>query len=142
MTLETFIEAQTKDGLPRSSFAYTPTDQPSDWKLPYLTSAGAPDPNHLPGAAAALSAGGFRGQRADIPASALPVVKAKLRQAYRRWGKSSEEMPESIREVGATTEHFIDQFVEGMESGDAMTTPDEVDAYIDNYDVWTVGEEQ
>lgn len=116
-------EAATKDGLPRSSFAYTPSDNPSDWKLPYLTASGAPDPAHLPGAAAALSSGGFRGKKADIPSSALPVVKAKLRQAYRRWGKG-EEMPDSIRESGALIERTWDEAVATVEAGFAEDTDD------------------
>lgn len=116
MTLERVMEAATKDGLPRSSFAYTPSDEPSTWKLPYLTSGGAPDPSHLPGAAAALSSGGFRGQQADIPASAIPVVKAKLRQAYKRWGR---DMPDSIREDGALLERYLEESV-GEPSDDGI----------------------
>ena len=86
----------SRDGLPRSSFAYAPSEDPSTWKLPYLTADGAPDPSHLPGAAAALSSGGFRGQKADIPAGMMAAVRAKIRQAYRRWGKP---VPESLAEA-------------------------------------------
>lgn len=100
-----------KDGLPRSAFAYTPSAEPASWKLPYLTPEGAPDPDHLPGAAAALSAGGFRGQQVDLPAAALPVIKAKLRQAYKRWGKTPDEMPESIREAEFFAEQAIDALI-------------------------------
>lgn len=94
---------QMKDGLPRKAYAYAPSADPSTWKLPYLTATGAPDPDHLPGAAAALSAGGFRGQQADIPDAAMGAVKAKLRQGYKKWGKSPDEYPDSIREADAVT---------------------------------------
>lgn len=114
MTLEFAEAAQMKDGLPRSAFAYSPTADPVTWKLPYLTSAGAPDPAHLPGAAAALSEGGFRGQTVDLPTSALPVVKAKLRQAYKRWGKTSDDMPGSIRENDTFAEATLDDVIEAL----------------------------
>lgn len=91
--------AATKDGLPRRAYAYAPTADPATWKLPFLTASGAPDPDRLPGAAAALSEGGFRGQKADIPADAIAMVKSKLRQAYRKWKGSDVEYPESIREA-------------------------------------------
>lgn len=91
-----------KDGLPRKAFAYAPTNDPADWKLPFLTKAGAPDPDHLPGAAAALSSGGFRGQKADIPASAVPAVKSKLKAAYRKWKGSDAELPDGLKEVSVT----------------------------------------
>lgn len=91
--------AAMKDGLPKKSYAYAPSDTPSDWKLPYLTAAGAPDPDHLPGAVAALTS--FRGQEADIPATALPMVKSKLRQAYRKWKGTDVKYPASIAEAGS-----------------------------------------
>lgn len=91
-------EAATKDGLPRRAFAYAPKAEPSTWKLPYLTSDGSPDPDLLPKAAAALSEGGFRGQKADIPTKSLPAVKSRLRSAYRRWKGKDVEYPPSIRE--------------------------------------------
>lgn len=91
-------DAILQEGLPRSSYAYAPTADPATWKLPYLTASGDPDPSHLPGAAAAVSAGGFRGQKADIPASAIPGVKRKLRAAYKKWKGASADMPDSIKE--------------------------------------------
>jgi hypothetical protein len=91
-------EAASKDGLPRKAFAYAPTADPSTWKLPIYTAAGAVDEALLPGAAAALSPGGFRGQQADIPPASLPMVKAKLRSAYRKWKGSAAEYPASITE--------------------------------------------
>lgn len=93
-----------KDGKPRKAFAYAPTNDPSTWKLPFLTASGAPDPDHLPGAAAAMSEGGFRGQKADIPADARAAVKSKLKAAYRRWKGSDVELPDGLKEVAVTFE--------------------------------------
>lgn len=92
-------EAVTKDGLPKSSYAYTPSDEPADWKLPFLDASGAPDPAHLPGAVASLSPGGFRGMKADIPAAATSAVKAKLRKAYRTWKGADAAYPDTISEA-------------------------------------------
>lgn len=94
-------EAASKDGLPRKAFAYAPDAEPSSWKLPIYTAAGAVDEDRLPGAAASLSPGGFRGEKADIPAADLPMVKAKLRSAYRKWKGSAAEYPASITEAMA-----------------------------------------
>jgi hypothetical protein len=93
--------ATSSDGLPRKAFAYAPEADPATWKLPIYTAAGAVDEDRLPGAAAALSPGGFRGQKADIPAAAIPMVKAKLRSAYRKWKGSAAEYPASITEAMA-----------------------------------------
>lgn len=98
-------EVTVQEALPRSSYAYAPTSDSSTWKLPYLTASGSPDPSHLPGAAAALSAGGFRGQRVDIPASAIPGVKRKLRAAYKKWKGASADMPDSIKEATVVLDH-------------------------------------
>jgi hypothetical protein len=114
MTLEFAEAAQTKDGLPRHAFAFTPSADPATWKLPYLTSSGAPDPAHLPGAAAALSEGGFRGERVSVPTAAIPVIKAKLRQAYKRWGKKPDEWPDSIRETDTHAEMYLDTITESL----------------------------
>jgi hypothetical protein len=119
------LAPKNKDGLPRRSFAYAPTDDPSTWKLPYLTASGDPDPAHLGGAVAALSEGGFRGQQADIPADALPAVKAKLRQAYKRAGN---EVPASLREAddGDDEAEDDDEVLDPVEDT-AEATPDDPD---------------
>lgn len=50
-------------------------------------------------AAAALSPGGFRGQKVEIPAEHLPAVKAKIRAAWKKFNpdKPASDMPEGIR---------------------------------------------
>ena len=86
--------------LPAKCFAYVgDPENPETWKLPYLNPDGSVDETHLAGAAAALSAGGFRGEKVDLPAGALNGVKAKLRAAYTKLGKKGEEMPEQLREA-------------------------------------------
>lgn len=101
--------ATTKDGLPRRAFAYAPSADPSTWKLPFLNADGSVDTDRLPLAAAALSEGGHRGERADIPNDSLAMVKSKLRQAYRRWKGSDVEYPGSIRESSSFLEDVVDE---------------------------------
>ncbi len=97
--------ATTKDGLPRRAYAYAPTNDPATWKLPILKADGSVDVDRLPLAAAALSEGGHRGEKADIPSGNLANVKSRLRQAYRKWKGSDAEYPDSIRE----SEDDVDQ---------------------------------
>jgi len=86
--------------LPASCFAYVGDPENTDtWKLPYLNPDGSVDETHLAGAAAALSAGGFRGEKVDLPAEAVAGVKAKLRAAYAKLGKKGEEIPAQLREA-------------------------------------------
>ncbi len=92
--------AKLKDGLPRSSYAYAPTVDPATWKLPFRTATGAPDPERLPTSAAAVAEG-------DLPADMVPMVKSKLRQAYRKWKGSDAEYPEGIKEVEAGLEMSV-----------------------------------
>lgn len=91
---ESAVSRQAAEGDPKSrdAYAYTPTDNPSDWKLRI------DDAGHVGGAAAAIGKG-FRGQKADIPASALPGVKAKIRRAWRKFhpDESPDAMPEAIK---------------------------------------------
>lgn len=88
--------------LPASCFAYVEDPANTDtWHLPYLNPDGSVDETHLAAAAAALSPGGFRGQKVDLPATAVAGVKAKLRAAYLKMGKKPAEMPAQLREAEA-----------------------------------------
>jgi hypothetical protein len=91
-------DAQTNQKMGRGCFAYTPNG-PAAWKLPLCDNSGKLSATRIGGAAAALSPGGFRGQKADIPSSALSGVKAKIRSAWRKANpdKPASEMPESIK---------------------------------------------
>lgn len=77
----------------KKSYAYTP--EGAEPKLDIS------DARHVGMAAAALSSGGFRGNRVQIPSDALPGVKAKVRAAWRKFNpdKSDDEMPESLKKV-------------------------------------------
>lgn len=94
---------KTEDGakFPSEAYAYVPDrEKPSTWKLRLWE-----DPTkkvtrrQLGAAAAALSPGGFRGQKVDIPSSDLPAVKRKIRAAYRSLEVADEDMPRWVKEA-------------------------------------------
>lgn len=98
---------KTEDGVkfPAAAFAYVPdTEKPSEWKLRLWED---PDKEvtrkQLGAAAAALSPGGFRGNRVEIPKEDLPAVKRKIRSAYRSLDISDEDMPRWIKEATMRT---------------------------------------
>ncbi len=106
-TCLTWIKAQeatkTEDGesFPASAYAYVPdSDKPSEWKLRLLE-----DPTkkvtrkQLGAASAALSPGGFRGQKADIPAEDLPAVKRKIRAGYKSLDVPDDDIPKWVKEA-------------------------------------------
>jgi hypothetical protein len=82
---------------PKSDFAFTPSDQPSTWKLRLAESPGNVTRSQLGAAAAAFSPGGFRGQKVQIPVGDVAAVKAKIRAAYRKIGVADEDIPPSVR---------------------------------------------
>ena len=94
---------KTEDGVkyPAAAFAYVPdTEKPSTWKLRLWQ-----DPTNkvtraqLGRAAAALSPGGFRGQKVQIPSADLPAVKRKIRAEYNKLGVDPDEVPKWVKEV-------------------------------------------
>jgi len=112
-----------------ADYAYTPGDDESEWKLPIH------DAKHVDMAAAALSSGGFRGQRVDIPAKAMAGVKAKIRAAWKKCNpdKDENQMPDSIKEstdmdwkditidgLKANRSDFFTAFQESLEKGDEL----------------------
>ncbi len=91
--------ASTKKGLPAICFAYIPDEtKPSTWRLRYRNPDGSVSPSHLAGAVAALSPGGFRGKRVEIPPEHLPEVKKKLLEAYKEIGTPEDKIPPGIKE--------------------------------------------
>jgi FtsZ-binding cell division protein ZapB len=74
-------------------------EKPSTWKLRLWE-----DPEkkvtraQLGKAAAALSPGGFRGNRVDIPSSDLPVVKRKIRAEYKKLNVDDKDIPKWVKE--------------------------------------------
>ena len=99
--------ARTEDGVkfPAEAYAYVPDkEKPSTWKLRiWEDPAKKVTRKQLGAAAAALSPGGFRGQKADIPSGELSKVKAKIRAAYR--SLDIEDMPRWVKE--ATVRDFV-----------------------------------
>lgn len=94
---------KTEDGVkyPKEDFAYTPSDQPSSWKL--RMAEGRPGNitvAQLGRAAAAFSPGGFRGQKVEIPSGDVAAVKRRLRSEYE---KLEAEIPESIAKENSLT---------------------------------------
>ena len=94
---------KTEDGVqfPAEAYAYVPdSEKSSTWKLRLwedtdkkITRA------QLGRAAAALSPGGFRGQKVAIPSGDLSAVKRKIRAAYRALDVEDEEIPRWVREA-------------------------------------------
>ena len=96
---------------PKSDFAYTPTDTPSDWKLRLTnTPGGAPDAG-IVGAAVAALGKGFRGKKVQIPAAALAAVKAKVRAAWKKANpeKGSDELPDVLKGESTMTIQEIEK---------------------------------
>ncbi len=88
----------TKGGLPAVCFAYVPDPiQPSSWKLKYRNPDGTVSQSHLFGAVAALSPGGFRGKRVEIPVEDLQDVKNKLLEAYREINTPEDQIPPGLK---------------------------------------------
>ncbi len=86
---------------PAGDYAYVPdSTKSSTWKLRLTaTPGGDPDPHIVGAAAAALSPGGFRGQKVQIPSADLPKVKAKVAAAWKKANsdKKPDEMPDSLK---------------------------------------------
>lgn len=94
---------KTEDGqkYPASAFAYVPdADKPSTWKLRLWED---PDKKitraQLGRAAAALSPGGFRGQKVQILTEDIAAVKRKIRAEYRKIDVEDEDIPKWVKEA-------------------------------------------
>lgn len=84
---------------PARDFAFVPDkNTPATWKLRLTESPGKITATQLGRAVAALSAGGFRGQRADIPPAAVTAVKRRIRAEYRRLGVGEAQIPNTVKE--------------------------------------------
>ena len=104
---------KTEDGIqfPAEAYAYIPdAEKSSTWKLRLwedlenkVTRA------QLGRAAAALSPGGFAGQRVQIPATESAAVKRKIRAEYRKLDVDEEDIPRWVKET--TTREVIFNYV-------------------------------
>jgi len=106
---------KTVDGhkYPAKAFAYAPDPQkPSTWKLLLWQAEEGMTRAQVGRAAAALSPGGFRGQRVQIPSGDLATVKAKLRAAYSKLGVKLEDMSRWVKESEAVRRYACGNEVE------------------------------
>lgn len=104
---------KTEDDIkfPAAAYAYVPdTEKSITWRLRLwedlekkVTKA------QLGRAAAALSPGGFRGQKVAISGVDLPAVKRKIRAEYRKLDVEEEEIPRWVRE--AETRELLRSYV-------------------------------
>ena len=78
---------------PAEAYAYVPSrHKPSTWKIRLWESPEKKVTRAQVGRAmAALSSGGFRGQKAQIPAGDLAAVKAKVRAAWNKTHTKGEK---------------------------------------------------
>lgn len=95
---------KTEDGVqyPAEAFAYVPDpEKPSTWKLRLWEDPEKKEtPRQVGMAIAALSPGGFRGNRVEIPKEDFPKVKERIRAAWKKVHEDAdpEDMPAVIRE--------------------------------------------
>lgn len=93
---------KTEDGedYPASAFAYVPdSGKPSTWKLRLWESTTKQTTRQqLSKAAAALSPGGYKGQKPDIPDLALSDVRRRIRSAYRSLSVDDGDIPKWVKE--------------------------------------------
>lgn len=83
---------------PAQDYAWVPDPaKPATWKIRLTESPGKVSLAQLGKAAATLSTGGFRGQKAQIPQTALSAVKRRIRAEYRKMGVPETSIPSSIR---------------------------------------------
>jgi len=94
---------KTEDGVqyPAEAFAHVPdAEKPSEWKLRLWEDAEKKVTRaQLGRAAAALSPGGFRGQKVAIVSADLPAVKRKIRVEYGKLGIEDTEIPKWVQEA-------------------------------------------
>lgn len=82
-----------------ADYAYAPDKSaPDTWRLRLAEHGSGVTITRIGYAAAALSPGGFRGQKADIPKEDLPKVKATIREAYRKLGVRDNDMSQWVKE--------------------------------------------
>src|SRR6185369_13829568 len=120
---------------PRGDFAYTPSDNSSEWKLRLTsTPGGSPDPG-IVGAAAAALGPGFRGKTVQIPASARAAVVDRVRAAWRKANpdRKDDEMPDGIKKGETTvTLEELEQKVNKVETDNAVIKTENAVLKTDN----------
>ncbi len=103
---EAVEKEKTKEGLPKEAFAIVgDPEDPETWKLPHHTKAifralqgrldieKTVDWDRMPAAVAALSRGGYRGER--VQASAEDIIQA-ARHLARHYEKAGKSVPDTL----------------------------------------------
>jgi hypothetical protein len=103
---EAIAKEKTKEGLPKEAFAIVEdSNDPSTWKLPHHTKdimralqgrldiEKTVDWDRMPAAVAALSRGGYRGER--VQASEEDIIKA-ARHLARHYEKAGKPVPDTL----------------------------------------------
>lgn len=138
---------KTEDGVafPKAAYAYTPSDEPSTWKIRLWET---PDKKETPrqvGMAIAAMGKGFRGNKADIPEADRASVMAKIRAAYRK-ANNGKDMPGEMMHAlldGADVDvsaylleyeqlNGVELFATGEHNGDKYTEAD-LDAMVNAF---------
>ena len=111
LKLQEVMKTEDDEKFPAQAYAYVPdAEKPSEWKLRLWESPTLKVTRKQLGAAsAALSPGGFRGQRVDIPREDLPAVKRKIRAEYRKLDVEDEDMPKWVKE--SETRDILNNYV-------------------------------
>lgn len=129
-------ETKRENGIdfPSQAFAFVPDpEKTSTWKLRLWSNLEEKEtPAQVGAAAAALSPGGFRGNRVQLPADQVESVKSKVRAVWLRVNsdKEPEEMPESIKKLSEEkkeetfTIESKEIFATGKWNGDEYTGED------------------
>ena len=104
------VKTENSVEYPSSAYAYVPdAESSSTWKLRMWEDADKKVTKaQLGRAAAALSPGGFRGQKASIPEADLAAVKRKIRAAYRKLDVEEADIPRWVKE--AATRELTNSF--------------------------------
>ena len=114
--LQMYLDTVAKANNPKD-YAYVPDpEKVSTWKLPLVDDSGKMTARQVGMAVAALGPG-FRGEKVQIPADALPAVKAKVRAAWKQVNpdKSDKDMPSSIKKEVSMTQEELEKKLTDME---------------------------
>jgi hypothetical protein len=80
----------------RSAYLYTPSDNVSEWKLRREATPGQVTKSQLGAAAAALSSGGFRGQRVSLSDEDKQSAAKRLISEYRKLDVEDDDIPSHL----------------------------------------------
>jgi cation transport regulator len=101
LTEQVLVKVDGGQEYPASAYAYVPDpEKPSDWKLRMWENPQQKVTRKQLGAAsAALSPGGLRGQKVEIPIDLLASVKRTIRAEYRALDVPDDDIPRWVKEA-------------------------------------------